>query len=138
MNKLYETDFNAWVHDQIEFLKKKDFDHLDILHLLEEMEEMGNSNRSAIESHLTNIFLHMLKVKYQPDMTCNSWNASITNSRLAIKRIIRRNPSLKRYPQEVFGECYQDAKEGAAKESGIKKTNFSKDCPWSLNEVLGN
>lgn len=137
MSTLYETDFSAWLLEQMEYIRKRDFAHLDIEHLLEEMEEMGGSYKDAIDSHLTNLMLHMLKTEHQPDMRCNSWSASIVNARVAIQRISRKNPSLKKYPQEIMDSCYQDAVKGASKESGIAINIFPKECPWTLKEILG-
>lgn len=137
MTTNYETDFDKWLSEQMIFLKKKDYDHLDIEHILEEMEDLGSSNKNAIESHLIVILLHMLKQKYQPDMNCNSWNASIAGARASIRKIIRRNPSLKNYPQSVVDECYEDARDGAPKESGVKSNTFPKTLPWNLKEILG-
>lgn len=138
MSCLYEKDFTAWSHEQAIHLQNKDFENLDIEHLIQEMGEMGSSFKDAIESHLDNLILHMLKVENQPEMRCNSWNASITNARNSIKRIIRKNPSLKKYPSEVLESCYQEAIKGASHETGIALKFFNKECPWTLNEILGD
>ena len=79
MTTLHEKDFTAWLQSQMDCIKRKDFAHLDIENLLEEMEDLGGSFKSALESHVINIILHMLKDKYQPDMSCKSWSASIAN-----------------------------------------------------------
>lgn len=50
MKTLYETDFTAWVDSQINLIKKKDFEHLDIEHLLEEMESLGTSERTQLKA----------------------------------------------------------------------------------------
>jgi len=136
MTTLHETDYMAWLQTQMDCIRRRDFERLDIINLLEEMEEMGGSFKDAIESHLTNLIMHMLKTEYQPEMSCNSWNASITNARVAIKRIIRKNPSLKKYPEEVMESCYQDSINGASRDTGISVKMFAKECPWALNEIL--
>lgn len=137
MSALYEKDFVAWSQEQAIYLKNRDFANLDIEHMIQEIEEMGNSNKDAIESHLDNLILHLLKAENQPNMRCNSWNASIINARNCIKRIIRKNPSLKKYPSEVLESCYQEAIKGASIETGIAINIFPKECPWTLNEILG-
>jgi hypothetical protein len=137
MNALYEKDFVAWSHEQAIYLRNGDFANLDIEHLIQEMGEMGSSNRDAIENHLDNLILHLLKVENQPEKLCNSWNASIANARNSIRRIIRKNPSLKKYPSEVVEGCYQEAIAGASRETGIAIKLFPKECPWDLNYILG-
>lgn len=137
MTTLHETDFSAWLQGQMDCIRHRKFDQLDIQNLLEEMEDLGGSYKDAIESHLTNLIMHMLKDKYQPDMSCNSWNASISNARSCIRRIIRKNPSLKNYPRSVFNECYASSIKDAIKESGLKPGIFPAHCPWTLSQVLG-
>src|SRR5574338_502847 len=132
---LYDTDFHAWISEQKDLLKSKQYDKLDVLHLLEEVEELGNSFRSAIESHLMIVLLHMIKNKYQPDMSCNSWNASIAGGRAAIKKTIKKNPSLRRYPLEILHECYADARGAAMKEMN-NSVYVPSECPWTIDEIV--
>lgn len=137
MSTLYESDYTAWVKSQMELLKKKDFAHLDIEHLLEEMEDMGNSNPQAMESHLMIIILHMLKQKYQPDYATKSWNDSIVNGRLQIDQIRENHPSLKTHLSKRLDYSYTKARRYAAKETKLDIRTFPIDCPWTLNELLG-
>jgi hypothetical protein len=69
---MISCDFYKWTHDQSDLLKRKEFNKLDIINLIEELESLGNSERSAIESHLTILFVHLLKIEYQPVMNCKS------------------------------------------------------------------
>ena len=134
---LYETDFSAWIESQVQALKKKDFAHLDIEHLLEEMETLGTSEKNAIESHIVIILIHMIKMHMQPERSGKSWDDSIVNARVKIEMIIEKNPSLKRYPEEVFTKCYQRAMKRASKEMGFESRDIQGLCRWSLNVVLG-
>lgn len=138
-NSLYDKDFNAWVFTQMELIKKKDFTHLDIEHLLEEMETLGNSNPDALKSHMMIIIMHMIKQKHQPDFSSKSWKDSIANARLQIDFIIERNPGLKNFfkDNEIVDYCYQKAKRYASKETGIEIRKFEKECPWTIKELLG-
>jgi hypothetical protein len=63
---LYDTDFDAWAHEQAEHLRKKRITKLDYDHLAEEIESLGKSDWRALESHLKNLILHCLKWTYQP------------------------------------------------------------------------
>lgn len=134
---LYEKDFSAWLHDQIHMIKMKDFAHLDIKNLLEEMETLGNSNPQAIESHIVIILTHMLKQKYQPSHSSKSWNDSIVNARIQIEGIIEYNPSLKNYPETIIDKSYKKARRYASKQTKIELRKFELDCPWKLSEILG-
>ena len=133
---LYNKDFNAWLHDQIHMIKTKDFKHLDIDNLLEEMETLGNSNPHAIESHMIIILMHMLKQKYQPDKSSKSWRDSIKNAQIQIEWILKYNPSLKNHPSSILDKCYRSARREASKETKIELRKFSEECPWTIKEVL--
>lgn len=45
---LYDTDFYAWVQDQAALLAARRFEELDLPHLVEELQLMGNSERGAL------------------------------------------------------------------------------------------
>jgi hypothetical protein len=43
---------------------------------------------------------------------------------------------LKPYFTEIFAECYQDARELAADETGLSLETFPEQCPFSTEEIL--
>lgn len=137
MSTLYETDFSKWVNEQIECFKRKDFSHIDIEHLIEEMTELGNSNPQAMESHMVIILIHMLKQKFQPGYTSKSWQDSIDNARVQIDQLKENNPSLKNHLNDKVEKCFTKARRYAAKQTRIDLRSFPKECPWTLNEILG-
>ncbi|MFM7561081.1 DUF29 family protein [Cylindrospermopsis raciborskii] len=47
---LYESDFWLWTQDTIAKLKARDFDHLDLENLLEEIEALGRSEKKELSS----------------------------------------------------------------------------------------
>ena len=95
-NKLiYDKDFFQWTQDQSSLLKNGEFTKLDIDHLREEIESLGVSLQRALESYLANLLMHKLKILYQPDKHTLAWDNSIKNSLFQIKKLIRKNPSLK-------------------------------------------
>jgi Domain of unknown function DUF29 len=138
MKTLYDTDFNAWLDEQISLIRKKDFNHLDIDHLLEEMETLGGSFKNALEGHMIIALIHMLKQKYQPDLSSKSWQDSIDNAQVQIENILQDNPSLKKYPATVLSYCYQKARRHAARQTGLEEKKFPKQCPWKIEELLGS
>jgi len=138
MSALYEKDFTAWAKDQASLLKNKDFAHLDFAHWLKEIEDMGNSHPQAMESHLNIALIHMLKQKYQPDYASKSWQDSIDNARVQIADIKENHPSLRNHLAGRLEYVYAKSKRYASKQTGIETKDFSKECPWTLNEILGD
>ena len=137
MSALYDSDFCEWVEQQKVFLKEKAFEHLDIEHLLEEMNDMGKADRRSIESHLEIALIHFLKQKYQPDYSSKSWQDSIYNAIVQIDNIIENSPSLKNHPKICLEKCYVRARRYAAKQTKLDINIFPKECPWTLEEILG-
>ncbi|MGF1601337.1 MAG: DUF29 domain-containing protein [Thermosynechococcaceae cyanobacterium] len=53
--KMYDTDFVQWADEAADLLKQGEFSKLDLEHLIEEVEELGNSERKALRSQLTRL-----------------------------------------------------------------------------------
>jgi hypothetical protein len=52
LSKLYEQDYYAWTEQQAALLRAGRFTELDLAHLIEEVEDMGRSQRQAVKSAL--------------------------------------------------------------------------------------
>ena len=63
---LYETDEVAWSQEQVQLLRDRRWDELDLENLIEEIEDVGGRHRDAVESHLENLLMHLLKREDQP------------------------------------------------------------------------
>jgi Domain of unknown function DUF29 len=130
------TDFNLWIQRTSKLLREKRWDEVDVVHLIEELEDLGKSERRAIVSQLVRLLLHLLKWKYQPQRRSDSWLDSITDARTQIQLAIQDSPSLKNYPAEQLDVAYQRGRIQAAKQTGLDISTFSVDCPFSLDLVL--
>ncbi|MEM8780695.1 MAG: DUF29 domain-containing protein, partial [Cyanobacteria bacterium P01_G01_bin.49] len=104
--------------------------------LIEEIESMGRREKNALESNLEQLLMHLLKWKYQPSKHSNSWQYSITEHCLRLKKSFRTSPSLKRYLETVFEECYQNARLLASKDTGLNKEVFPIDCPFAQEDIF--
>jgi hypothetical protein len=133
---LYDRDFCLWLETTTNLLKARQLDRIDYDHLVEELEDMGNSQKAALESNLEQLLMHLLKWKYQPSKRSNSWQYSITEHCLRLKKAFKKSPSLKRYFEEVFEDCYQDARLLTSRETGLSKDTFPEICPFSVSDIL--
>lgn len=79
----------------------------------------------------------MLKAKYQPEKHTRSWDLSIKNSLREAKIVLKENPSLKHKLIEIFEQSYEGAIVGAALETGLDEKSFPTECPWTIEEILG-
>jgi hypothetical protein len=65
LQTLYDSDFQVWVEKTIDCLEKQQFNRLDIQHLIEELTDLGRSDRKTLESNLMILMAHLLKLKIQ-------------------------------------------------------------------------
>ncbi|WP_250122723.1 DUF29 domain-containing protein [Chroococcidiopsis sp. CCMEE 29] len=133
---LYEQDYYLWLEQTAKQLALGRWNEVDVTNLVEEINDMGKSERRALESNLTVILLHLLKYKYQPTHRSNSWLASILEHRLRIKKQLKESPSLRPYLEKVFSECYSDAVLRAEVETGLTLTTFPEQLPLTTEEAL--
>jgi len=132
---LYDQDFYAWTKEQAKAVYSKSWDKVDVEHLVEEIESLGSEQEHAVESHLANLLVHLLKWRYQPERRGKSWRQSILVARQRIARRLKRNPSLRpRLPILVI-DAYIDARALAASQTELPLDMFPDQCPWTLEQI---
>jgi Domain of unknown function DUF29 len=136
ISTIYDEDYYLWIETTAKQLHERKFLEIDIDNLVEEIESMGRSEKSALKSNLVVVLMHLLKWQYQSSMRSNSWKSSIREHRRRLRDALQDSPSLKPYLIEVFGECYQDAREQAADETGLPLESFPAIPSLSSNETL--
>jgi hypothetical protein len=134
----YRTDFNLWIEQTAQLLREKRWYDLDLEHLIEEVEDLGKSERRGIASQLTRLLLHLLKWQYQPQRRSDSWLDSITDARTQIELALEDSPSLKKYAAEQLEQSYQRARQQAARQTGMPLSTFPQECPYSLDLILAD
>lgn len=136
---LHDTDFAAWTAEQAELLRARQFDALDIAGLIEEIEDMGGSERSAFGSYLKVVLIHLLKLQFQPSelrLHGRSWILSVKAARLSAKDKLSTNPSLKPHVPEILQVQYAIARLKAADETKLDLRAFPKACPFTREEIF--
>jgi hypothetical protein len=132
----YTADFNLWIQRTAQLLRERRWHEIDLEHLIEEVEDLGKSERRSIASQLTRLLLHLLKWQYQPQRRTDSWLDSITDARTQIELAIADSPSLKNYLAEVIEQSYQRSRRQAAKQTEMSISVFPEECPYSVELVL--
>jgi hypothetical protein len=135
-SSLYELDYQQWLDTTVNDLINGNFEQINVECLVAELESIGKSEKSALDSNLVILLMHLLKYKYQPQKQSDSWRNSIVEHRRRILRSFKHSPSLKRYFDQVFDECYQDARQDAKTETQLPLITFPEICDFSLEEVL--
>jgi Domain of unknown function DUF29 len=136
MSKTYLSDFNMWIDQTTQLLQEQRWQEIDVVHLIEEIKDLGKSERRAIASQLIRLLLHLLKWQYQPQRRSDSWLDSITDARTQIELAIADSPSLKNYPAQELESSYHKALRQTSKQTLIEISVFPSSCPYSLDLVL--
>ncbi|MGB5714597.1 MAG: DUF29 domain-containing protein [Waterburya sp.] len=136
LKTLYEQDYCLWLETTAKLLQERRLNEIDFEDLIEELEGMSRREKEVLFSNLQVVLMHLLKYRYQPSKRSNSWRSSIREHRKRVKRAFRNSPSLKPYFTEIFAECYQDARELAADETGLSIETFPEQSPFTMEEIL--
>ena len=132
---LYETDFHGWTDEQARLLRSGQIESADILNIAEEIEALGRSEARALKSSYRLIAMHLLKAMYQPEKATRSWDATITEQRLAIGDVLDDNPGLKPKRAATFAAAYADARKQAVAETGLRLSTFPEEPPFGIDDV---
>jgi predicted DNA-binding ribbon-helix-helix protein len=133
---LYDRDYYLWLETTIQLLREQKLAQIDRENLIEELEDMGKSEKHSLKSNLRVLLMHLLKWQYQASRRSNSWDYTISEHRLRIVDAFSDSPSLKHYFDRVFQECYANARNLASKETGLPLDTFPLECPYLQNDVL--
>lgn len=100
IKELHDRDFNLWTKYMAIAIKNKEINNMDWDNLLEEIEDMGASQKRALRSYYYRLAEHILKLRdWDEERERNEikWRVEVTNFRTSIKDILEDSPSLKNY-----------------------------------------
>ena len=132
----YDQDFYSWSQRQAQLLRERRFADIDLEHLIEEIEDMGKSEKRALQSYLEVLLMHLLKWHYQPAFQGRSWACTIVEQRQRIEEHLADNPGLKGILPELIRRAYGYAITGAVRETGLPAAHFPASCPWTFAKFM--
>jgi hypothetical protein len=133
---LYDSDFNSWIQQHIVLLKESRFNEIDTAHLIEELEDMGKSNKRELKSRLIVLVAHLLKWQFQAEQRSASWEVSINEQRRKLLFLLKEIPSLKGAIDSALTEIYADAVEWASAETKLAEAIFPAQWAYSKEQLL--
>ncbi len=134
--ELYEQDEHQWIAAQISALADGHLNRLDRANLIEFLTEMTIRDRRELQSRLTVLLHHLLKVQFQPERLTRSWVTTIIEQQSEIRSIIESIPSLGRQAETIATVSYPDAVRRAARETGLPPERFPTVSPWTVAASL--
>ena len=132
----YDRDFYSWSLEQARLLREGRWSALDRENVAEEIESLGREQFNKLESALRVLILHMLKWDHQSKLRSRSWVLSIEAQRVELEDVLLDNPGLQPRIAEAIGRAYRKARIEAAKETGMEKTAFPEQCPYSWDDIV--
>lgn len=132
---LYEQDFYAWTQAQVSLLKAQQWEQLDTVNLIEEIEALGRKEQQELRNRLGVLLGHLLKWQFQPEKRSNSWY-TIREQRIQIKLLLQDSPSLKPYLGEIFLTAYELGLALAIKETQLGEQLFPEVCPYIPEQTM--
>ena len=112
LSQLHDRDFNLWIEKTKEAIQNRDFENMDWDNLLDEIDDMGKSEKRSLDSYMQRLIEHIFKLKYwdsEVERCRRGWQQEVVNFRNRIKRILKKNPSLNNYLKFEYSDIYQDA-----------------------------
>jgi hypothetical protein len=136
LHSLYEVDNEQWLEKTIKLLKEKRFDHLDLDHLIEELEALSRREKKTVERFLEQIIRHLLLLQYwnsESEYNANHWKAEIMSFRNQLNEDLTQN--LLNHLRENQTKIYEKALKYVKQKTGYQ-VDFPKNCPYNLDQLL--
>jgi hypothetical protein len=135
MNQVkYEEDYYLWTQTMADKLKIQDYSGVDWENIIEEIEDMGRSQKRAVESLLLRLTEHLLKLKYwylEIDRNKKHWQSEVVNFRVLLRKRLIESPSLKAKLPEMYEEILADSQRAMS-----KLFNLPEQVELTLEQVL--
>jgi Domain of unknown function DUF29 len=139
---LYEQDFYAWSKAQAALLRAGRFADLDLEHLIEEVDDLGESLKRSVRSRLRAIIEHLLKLEHSPARAPRGgWYDTILTQRSDL--FDELTPSIRREVEAALPDLYDRARENTA--TSLRKHAehaaagaLPATCPYSFDQITGD
>ena len=133
-SELYDRDYYAWIQHPVQALRERRIEDVDWVNAVEEIEDLGKSERRGIRNPLSRLLEHLLQLQYaRGTARANNrrgWTLSIKGARIAIEDLLNESPSLSSQMPEMLVQAYRAL---------VSKLYAKRDCPMkqSRNPVHG-
>ena len=144
--RLYKDDFYAWTRDQAAALRRLADERwngpLDLLHLAEEVEDLGSEQQWAVESQLERIIEHLLKLEHSPSRgPRRQWMISVNTARGEIQRRLTRaiRGEVEPHLPELYRRVRRNANLVLLDHGEADAARALPDaCPYALDDLLAD
>lgn len=142
--ELYDEDYYAWTADQARALRRLAGQRwngpLDLEHLAEEVEDLGETERNTVLSRAERIIGHALKLEHsRAREPRRQWILSIAEARRELARHLTQ--SLRRVLKDELPASYRSERDLTARALRLYDEPEAADelpteCPYTLDQIL--
>lgn len=136
LQQLYEIDDYEWLLENIELLKQRRFDDLDLENLIEELQDLGNEKKNAVKSLLEQVIRHLLLLQYwteEIEINGHHWQSEILGFRYQLEDRLTSN--LRVFLNQEIDHIYQRALKYVQVKTKFQ-VDFPEECPYTIEQLL--
>jgi uncharacterized protein DUF29 len=139
---LHERDFYAWSKVQADLLRAGRYAELDLEHLIEEVEDLGESLYRSARSRLRTIIEHLLKLQYSSAQDPRAgWVETVMTQRSDLEDEL--TASLRPRLEQILAQTYDQACRNAAAVLREHREHAAADalprtCPYTIDQITGD
>jgi hypothetical protein len=137
-SELYDQDFLLWTEEQATALRRARDSNLplDWENLAEEIESLGASQRTELNSQIRRVLRHLFKLEASPAVDPRAgWRATVRDARIEIEDLLETSPSLRREIDAVSKRQSTTAAKLASHD--LEDHGESADAVWARLEKGG-
>jgi Domain of unknown function DUF29 len=138
---LHEQDFYAWSKAQADLLRAGRYAELDLDHLIEEIDDLGEGLYRSARSRIRTIIEHLLKLESSPSRDPRAgWVETVMTQRSDLEDEL--SPSLRPRIEQALARTYDPAHRNTAaalREHGEQAAAdaLPTTCPYTLDQITG-
>jgi hypothetical protein len=139
---LYKQDFYAWSKAQAELLRGRRFSELDLEHLIEEVDDLGESLYRSARSRIRTIIEHLLKLQHSTSRDPRAgWRSTVLTQRDDLGDDL--TPTLRRRAADALPELFDQARKRADTSLRDHGESVAADalpgtCPYTLDQITSD
>jgi hypothetical protein len=142
LDRLHDEDFYAWSQQQAKLLREARFPDLDLEHLIEEVEDLGESLYRSVRSRVRTIIEHLLKLEHSPaSEPRNRWRESIRTQRADLDEDLTSSlrPRIEAGLPRLYAKARRDAAEALADYGEARAASrLPASCPYTLDPIASD
>jgi Domain of unknown function DUF29 len=138
---IYDQDFYVWTEVQAELLRQRRFEALDLENLIEEVEGLGDTKKSAVLNHARMIMEHLLKLQHSPAEDPRRGTESIPEHRIRLEFDL--TPRLRQILEDELPRVYAIVRRTTARKlelygEDVAAAALPAVCPYNVDQIIGD